>query len=74
MSVKPTLLWYDYETWGANPMRDRLAQFAAIRTDMDLNPIGEPIDLHCKPAVDTLIDPEAVTITGSRHLNSMSRG
>ncbi|TCS41607.1 exodeoxyribonuclease I [Reinekea marinisedimentorum] len=74
MSVNPTLLWYDYETWGANPMRDRLAQFAAVRTDMDLNPVGEPVDLLCKPAVDTLIDPEAVTITGLSPLQLSEAG
>ena len=38
----PTFLWHDYETFGANPRRDRPAQFAAIRTDAELNEIGEP--------------------------------
>ena len=28
-----TFLWHDYETFGANPIADRPAQFAAIRTD-----------------------------------------
>lgn len=60
----PSYLWYDYETWGVVPSQDRIAQFAAIRTDMDLNIIDDPIDLFCKPACDTVIDPEAVQITG----------
>ena len=38
-----TFLWHDYETFGANTRRDRPAQFAAIRTDAELNEIGEPL-------------------------------
>ncbi|WP_312488731.1 exonuclease domain-containing protein, partial [Massilia timonae] len=45
-----TFLWHDYETFGAVPRRDRPAQFAAIRTDADLNEIGEPVMLYCQPA------------------------
>ena len=37
-----TLYWHDYETWGADPRRDRAAQFAGIRTDEALNVIGNP--------------------------------
>jgi exodeoxyribonuclease-1 len=42
--VKPikSFLWHDYETFGANPMADRPAQFAALRTDGELNPLGDP--------------------------------
>lgn len=60
----PSLLWHDYETFGANPRYDRPAQFAAIRTDLALNPIGEPISLYCRPANDYLPDPQACLITG----------
>ena len=59
-----TFLWHDYETFGAEPRRDRPAQFAAIRTDADLNEIGEPIMLYCQPANDFLPDPESCLITG----------
>ncbi len=61
---EPTLLWHDYETWGATPAVDKPAQFAAIRTDLDLNPIGEPIELFCRLPVDYLPSPEAMFITG----------
>jgi len=37
-----SFLWHDYETFGADPRRDRPAQFAAIRTTMELEPVGEP--------------------------------
>ena len=41
-AMSNTILWHDYETSGTDPRRDRPLQFAAIRTDEDLNPIGEP--------------------------------
>ncbi|WP_312568418.1 exodeoxyribonuclease I [Comamonas sp.] len=59
-----TFLWHDYETFGANPRYDRPAQFAAIRTDLDLNEIGEPIMVYCQPAPDYLPSPQACLITG----------
>ena len=59
-----TFLWHDYETFGATPRRDRPAQFAAIRTDAELNEIGAPIMLYCQPANDFLPDPESCLITG----------
>ncbi|MGH8852665.1 MAG: exodeoxyribonuclease I [Telluria sp.] len=59
-----TFLWHDYETFGAVPRRDRPAQFAAIRTDAELNEIGEPIMLYCQPAPDFLPDPQSCLITG----------
>jgi len=59
-----TFLWHDYETFGAQPRRDRPAQFAAIRTDANLNEIGDPIMLYCQPAPDFLPDPVSCLITG----------
>ena len=59
-----TFLWHDYETFGANPRRDRPAQFAAIRTDAKLNEVGEPLMLYCQPAPDFLPDPQSCLITG----------
>ncbi|MGZ8358336.1 MAG: exodeoxyribonuclease I, partial [Telluria sp.] len=59
-----TFLWHDYETFGAQPRRDRPAQFAAIRTDASLNEIGDPIMLYCQPAPDFLPDPQSCLITG----------
>ncbi|WP_085918291.1 exodeoxyribonuclease I [Halomonas sp. CSM-2] len=59
-----SFLWHDYETFGADPRRDRPAQFAALRTDAELNEIGEPIELFCRPADDYLPHPAACLITG----------
>ena len=59
-----SFFWHDYETFGRVPRRDRPAQFAGLRTDADLNPIGEPVMLFCQPAPDFLPDPEACLLTG----------
>ncbi|HEY5581634.1 MAG TPA: exodeoxyribonuclease I [Rhodoferax sp.] len=59
-----TFLWHDYETFGANTRRTRPAQFAAIRTDAELNEIGAPLMLYCQPANDFLPEPQACLITG----------
>lgn len=59
-----TFFWHDYETFGSNPRRDRPAQFAGIRTDAELNEIGEPVMWYCQPAPDFLPEPEACLITG----------
>lgn len=59
-----TFYWHDYETWGANPKRDRAAQFAGIRTDLNFNQIGEPLVVYAKPADDFLPQPGACMVTG----------
>ena len=58
--------WYfhDYETFGADPVRDRPAQFAGQRTTPELEPIDEPLLIHCRPSADLLPNPEACLITG----------
>lgn len=73
-NTETTLLWYDYETWGSSPARDRIAQFAAIRTDLALNPLAEPINLFCKPSIDTVIDPDAVAVTGLSPISVDNQG
>lgn len=59
-----TLYWHDYETSGTDPRFDRPMQFAGIRTDEDLNIIGEPLMIYCKPAGDFLPHPQAALVTG----------
>jgi exodeoxyribonuclease-1 len=59
-----TLLVFDYATTGSDPIRDRPVEFACIRLDMELNVIGTPTTLHCKPASDHLSDPAACLIHG----------
>ncbi|MCB1859765.1 MAG: exodeoxyribonuclease I [Gammaproteobacteria bacterium] len=62
--MTPSFYWHDYETWGADPRRDRAAQFAGIRTDWDLNVVGKPLVAYCRPGDDMLPHPEACLITG----------
>jgi exodeoxyribonuclease-1 len=59
-----SFFWHDYETFGRNPRRDRPVQFAGQRTDADLNPVGDPVMWYCKPATDSLPDPESCLLTG----------
>jgi exodeoxyribonuclease-1 len=59
-----SFLFYDLETFGIDPRRSRIAQFAAIRTDADLNEIEAPIDFFVRPADDLLPSPVATLVTG----------
>jgi len=56
-----SILWYDLETFGIDPRHDRIAQFACIRTDENLQEIDEPIKLYCKPPMDYF------TLAGGMH-------
>lgn len=69
---KNTFLWHDYETFGTNPQLDGVSQFAAIRTDEDLNVIGKPINITCRPTFDRLPNPEACMVTGISPLKLLS--
>ena len=59
-----TFFFYDLETSGLNPREDRIMQFAGQRTDMDLNPVGEPYNLKVILNDDTLPSPDALMVTG----------
>ncbi len=72
--VNKTFYWHDYETFGANPMFDRPAQFAGIRTDEDLNIIGDPLMVYCKPADDMIPHPDACMITGITPQVALEKG
>jgi exodeoxyribonuclease-1 len=58
-----TFFFYDLETSGLNPREDRIMQFAGQRTGMDLNPIGDPVNILVKLNDDTLPSPEAILVT-----------
>ena len=58
-----TFYWYDYETFGLSPKVQRIAQFAGIRTDENLNILDEHM-FYCKPTHDSLPAPEACAVTG----------
>ncbi|RUO60195.1 exodeoxyribonuclease I [Pseudidiomarina insulisalsae] len=72
--TQETFYWHDYETWGAQPQVDRPAQFAGLRTDMELNPIGRPLTIYSQPTPDFLPHPQAVLITGITPQHALAQG
>ncbi len=69
-----SFFWHDYETFGVVPRRDRPVQFAGLRTDAELNEIGAPVMWFCRPAPDTLPDPESVLLTGILPQHALRQG
>jgi exodeoxyribonuclease-1 len=62
--MSASFFFYDLETSGFSPRNARIVQFAGQRTDMNLKPIGEPVNCLIKLTPDVLPDPDAVLITG----------
>lgn len=69
-----SFLFYDLETFGQDPRRTRIAQFAAIRTDADLRVVDEPVSFYVKPADDLLPSPVATLITGITPQHALAQG
>lgn len=69
-----TFYWHDYETWGSDPSIDRPCQFAGVRTDADLNIIGEPLVTYCRPPEDIWPHPEACLVTGITPQKALAEG
>ena len=72
--MKESFYWHDYETFGAQPSMDRPSQFAGLRTDFELNIIGEPLVIYCKPQMDILPSPQACLITGITPQHALENG
>jgi exodeoxyribonuclease-1 len=62
--MEKTFFWYDLETSGIDSRDARIMQFAGQRTDMQMQPIGEPVNILIRMTDDTLPDPDAILITG----------
>jgi exodeoxyribonuclease-1 len=73
-SNNATFLFHDYETWGVDPRYDFPCQFAAIRTDENLEIIGKPISYYCQIPNDYLPQPEACLVTGITPQQSLRDG
>ncbi len=69
-----TYFFYDLETSGLNPRYDRIMQFAGQRTDLELNPIGEPYNILVKLNDDTLPSPDALMVTGITPQKTVEEG
>jgi exodeoxyribonuclease I len=72
--MKPTFLWYDYETFGTRPHRDRPVQFACLRTDENFQAVDEPIVLFCRPPMDRLPAIGACLVTGITPQQALKEG
>lgn len=69
-----TFYFYDLETSGVNARSDRIMQFGGQRTDMDLNPIGQPANVLVKMTEDVLPEPDAVMVTGITPQKTLAEG
>jgi exodeoxyribonuclease-1 len=56
--------FYDLETSGLDARQSRIMQFAGIRTDMNLQQVGEPYNILVRLNDDTLPSPDALMVTG----------
>ena len=56
--------WYDLETSGTDPKWDRLVQVAGLRTDAELNVIGDELCTYVRLGDDVLPNPDACLVTG----------
>lgn len=69
-----SFFFYDLETSGFNPRSARIMQFAGQRTDLELRPVGEPVNELIKMTDDILPDPDAVFITGITPQQTLADG
>lgn len=56
--------FYDLETSGFDARNDRIMQFAGIRTNKDLEPVGEPYNIMIKMTPEVVPSPDAIMVTG----------
>lgn len=69
-----SFFFYDLETSGFSPREARIMQFAGQRTDLELRPIGDPVNELVKLTDDILPDPDAVFITGITPQQTLADG
>jgi exodeoxyribonuclease-1 len=74
LHMTQSFFWYDLETSGLNPREQRIMQFAGQRTDMDLNPVGEPVNVLIRLSDDIIPDPEAILVTGITPQSTLQDG
>jgi exodeoxyribonuclease-1 len=69
-----SFFFYDLETSGISPRDARIMQFAGQRTDMNLQPVGEPVNVLIKLTPDVLPEPDAILITGITPQQTLADG
>jgi exodeoxyribonuclease-1 len=69
-----SFFFYDLETSGLNPREARIMQFAGQRTDMTLQPMGEPVNVLIKVTADIVPEPDAIMVTGITPQSTIADG
>ncbi|HSX34755.1 MAG TPA: exodeoxyribonuclease I [Candidatus Saccharimonadales bacterium] len=69
-----SFFFYDLETSGFSPRDCRIMQFAGQRTDLELNPVGEPVNLLIKITDEIIPDIDATLITGITPQSTLAEG
>jgi exodeoxyribonuclease-1 len=69
-----SIYWYDFETTGTDSVRDRVLQFAGLRTNLALEPIAAPQNFLCCPGNDIIPNPDALLVTGILMSDIVARG
>jgi exodeoxyribonuclease-1 len=69
-----SFFFYDLETSGFSPRGARIMQFGGQRTDMNLQPIGEPVNILIRLTPDVLPSPDAILITGITPQQTLADG
>lgn len=69
-----TFFFYDLETSGLDARYQRIMQFAGQRTNIDMQPIGEPINILVRLSDDILPEPPAVLVTGITPQKTLEEG
>jgi len=73
-NIKVNFYFYDLETSGFSPRSARIMQFAGQRTDMNLEPVGEPDNILVKVTPDILPEPGAVLVHGITPQQTLADG
>jgi exodeoxyribonuclease-1 len=66
--------FYDLETSDLDSRNSRIMQFAGQRTDLNLEPIGQPDNILIKITPDVLPSPQAILITGITPQKTLADG
>ena len=69
-----TFYWFDTETTGTSPARDRILQLASQRTNLELQPIGKPFETLVRFPPETIPDPVALTISRIKPTHCLDNG
>jgi len=69
-----SFFFYDLETTGFDPRQARIMQFAGQRTDAELKPVGEPVNVMIKLTPDVLPSPDAILVTGITPQQTLADG